>query len=1019
MGILQLWELAGLDRFFHATPTTTPDPRIVIVEINESDIKKTRQWPISDATLAELLQKIKMLQPRAIGLDLYRDLPVGEGAEALAAVLQSTPNLIGIQKVVPGADGSVVSPPPMLSQLDRVGFNDILLDIDGRVRRALLSVRLNSGKTMHSLPVRLALLYLEAKDIQLKAIDQPNSGFALGKATFVPLQEDAGGYVHADIGGYQILLNFRNHANCWSETCRPFQTIPIAEVLDNRVGKEIMRDRIVLVSSTAESVNDRFFIPFSESYFTAPMGVEIHAEIISQILGAAIDGQPLIKILPKPLEYAWILAWAIAGAAWGASRGGLRLLVGLVMTWVALILGSYTLFLLGWWLPVVPSALCLLGSTILVASYVRAKELQKLIRDRIIAESALRVSNEKFAKAFRASPDPISISDLHNGRFIEVNDSFLSTFGCDRDQITNGLMIESDIWVKTSERTQIHHALQTNGYIRNAEVCFSAQGGDQIKTVLFSGELLDLDGRLCLIAISKDITERKQAEIMRQAKDAAEAASQAKSQFIAHMSHELRTPLNAILGFTGLMSHDPTLKSENLEYLGIVNRSGKHLLELINNILEMSKIEAGQMTIQKQNFDLNQLLDSIWEMLHLKAKSKNLQLIFERDPELPRYIQTEETKLRQVLINLLANAIKFTKEGSVTLRIREVGKLSSLSTIGYPISTTLIFEVEDTGPGIPPSDLDTPLFEAFVQTEIGKKTNDSTGLGLSISKEIVQLLGGELTYSSTLGKGTIFRFDIQVDLIDQPIQTRLEKRAIALEPGQISYRILVVEDDLENRQVLVRILTGVGLQVREAINGLEAVKLWQSWQPHLIWMDIRMPELDGCEATQQIRAEEQKWKIANREAPLSTLSLTQLPVPISKTAIIALTAIAFAEERSQILAAGCDDIILKPFQEEEIFAKMSEHLGIRYIYAQSRDSGKLIEKETLSPEATLKLLAKMSSTWIDKLNIAATKADADLIAELLQQEPVLDLILGNTLLDWTDNYQFERIIDLTTQVRHE
>lgn len=1014
MGVLQLWELAGLDRFFHAKPTTTTDPRIVIVEINESDIKKTRQWPISDATLAELLQKIKVLQPRAIGLDLYRDLPVGEGAEALTEVLQSTPNLIGIQKVVPGVDGAVVSPSPVLSQFDRVGFNDILLDIDGRVRRALLSVRLNSGKTMHSLSARLALLYLETKDIKLKAIDQPNSGFALGKATFVPLQEDAGGYVHADIGGYQILLNFRNHANCWGETCRPFLTIPIAEVLESRVGKEIMRDRIVLVSSTAESVNDRFFIPSSESYFTAPMGVEIHAEIISQILSAAIDGEPLIKILPKPLEYAWILVWAIAGAAWGASRG-LKLLVGIAMTWVALILGAYALFFLGWWLPVVPSALSLLGSTVLVASYVRAKELQKLIRDRMIAESALRVSNEKFAKAFRASPDPISISDLDNGRFIEVNDSFLSTFGCDRDQITNGFMIESDIWVNASERVQIHHALQTNGYIRNAEVCFSAKGGDQIKTVLFSGELLDLDGRLCLIAISKDITERKQAEIMRQAKDAAEAASQAKSQFIAHMSHELRTPLNAILGFTGLMSHDPTLKPENLEYLGIVNRSGKHLLELINNILEMSKIEAGQMTLQKQNFDLNQLLDSIWEMLHLKAKSKNLQLIFERDPGLPCYIQSEETKLRQVLINLLANAIKFTKEGSVTLRIREVSKLSSLSTIGYPISTTLIFEVEDTGPGIPPSDLDTPLFEAFVQTEIGKRTNDSTGLGLSISKEIVQLLGGELTYSSTLGKGTIFRFDIQVDLINQPIQTRLEQRAIALEPGQTSYRILVVEDDLENRQVLVRILTGVGLQVREAINGLEAVKLWQSWQPHLIWMDIRMPELDGCEATQQIRAEEQKWKIANREAPLPT----QLPVPVPRTAIIALTAIAFAEERSQILAAGCDDIILKPFQEEEIFAKMSEHLGIRYIYAQTRDPGKLIEKEPLTHDATLKLLAKMPSTWIDKLNIAATKADADLIAELLQQEPVLDPILGNTLLDWTDNYQFERIIDLTTQVRHE
>ncbi|CAN1208719.1 hypothetical protein TUMEXPCC7403_00760 [Tumidithrix helvetica PCC 7403] len=418
---------------------------------------------------------------------------------------------------------------------------------------------------------------------------------------------------------------------------------------------------------------------------------------------------------------------------------------------------------------------------------------------------------------------------------------------------------------------------------------------------------------------------------LKQAKEAADNANRAKSEFLANMSHELRTPLNAILGFTQIMYGDDSLTSEQLENLSIISRSGDHLLELINDILDMSKIEAGYMSFNQNNFDLYKLLNSLEEMFALRASSKNLQLLFEYPPNLPRFIQTDEGKLRQILINLLGNAVKFTNQGSVVLRVAVVNQFHR----GDRDFITINFEVEDTGGGISPDEIGF-LFQPFVQTASGKKSQQGTGLGLPISQKFIQLLGGELRVQSAIAHGTLFQFEIQASLgttIEQKIQQPAH-RAIGLAPDLPIYRILVVDDVWENRQLLTKMLSPIGFDIKEAENGAEAIALWESWQPHLIWMDMRMPVMDGYEATRRIRERERQENV-------------ELSHPFSKTIIIALTASAFEEKRSLVLAAGCDDYVRKPVQQDTLFAKMAEYLGVRYLYT---DKGSKLDRAMTGKE---------------------------------------------------------------------
>jgi CheY-like chemotaxis protein len=460
------------------------------------------------------------------------------------------------------------------------------------------------------------------------------------------------------------------------------------------------------------------------------------------------------------------------------------------------------------------------------------------------------------------------------------------------------------------------------------------------------------------------------------------------------MSHELRTPLNAILGFSQLMARDSSLGKEHQENLETISRSGEHLLVLINDILEMSKIEAGRTTLFEQSFDLGRLLDDLEDMFGLRASNKGLQLIFDRAPDMPQYVQTDEGKLRQVLINLLSNAVKFTAEGGVTLRVatKDDGRKTKeqLSSVVRPLS--LVFEVEDTGPGMSPEDLK-KVFDPFVQTETGQASQEGTGLGLPISREFVRLMGGELTAKSELGQGSLFKFDIQIELAEAPdVQPEQPtRRVVGLEPDQPVYRLLVVDDRDTSRDLLVKLLAPLGFDVQTAVNGQEAVEVSDSWEPHLIWMDMRMPVMDGYEATRRIKGTTKG----------------------QSTVIVALTASAFEEDREMVLSAGCDDFVRKPVREHEIFDALAHHLGVSFVYdkegsrptsAQAAESEQALSSQTM---------ATMPADWMARLHEAAIQADADLALELTEQIRAEHGSLADALASLVNNFRFDTLMELT------
>lgn len=495
--------------------------------------------------------------------------------------------------------------------------------------------------------------------------------------------------------------------------------------------------------------------------------------------------------------------------------------------------------------------------------------------------------------------------------------------------------------------------------------------------------------------MQQEILQRqKTEEELRQARQFADRSNQSKSEFISNMSHELRTPLNAILGFTQLLNRDSSLKPEHQEYIEIINRSGEHLLNLINNILEMSKIEVGRLIVNKNTFNLYEMLNKLEEMLKLQAEKKGLQLIFDIDANTPQYIQTDESKLRQILINLIGNGIKFTTEGGVTLRIK---KAPSLKEEEENNNSRLLLEVEDTGSGISPDEMEY-LFKDFMQTETGRKSSEGTGLGLIISRKLVQLLGGDVKVTSVVGKGSIFKFDLQINIPD-PVEIDAKqtiRKAIGLEPGQPEYRILVVDDRLESRFLLVKLLASIGFLVREAENGMQAIDIWSSWEPHLIWMDMRMPVLDGYEATKQIKTH----------------------LKGQATVIIALTASAFEEERSLVLSAGCDDFVAKPFREQVILEKIEQYLGVRYSYDECTTYNLENGKSNSSFYIDAADFQWMPLDWVNKLYNAADAVNNDRIFQLLANIPDEHNNLSKAIAHLVNNFRCDKIIDLIEEFRN-
>lgn len=378
-GFLQLGEWAALDLYFRLRPAEPADERIVIVGIDEPDIRYAGQWPIPDKVLAELLAKLKQQNPRAIGLDLYRDLPVPPGHDALVAVYNSTPNLIGIQKVVGDPKNPGVAPPPELKKLGQIAANDFIIDADGKVRRTFLYLTDSEGQFVFGLGFRLAWIYIE--QIQGIGPELTEEQFVkLGEGIFPPFEGNDGGYVRANAAGYQILLNFRG-ASCrvMGSKC-PYQIVSMRDVLEDKIPPDLIRDRIVLVGSTAESLRDHFFTPYSSGLVTIPQptsGVEIHAHLTSQILSTALQERPLIKIWDENLELLWIFFWSSAGAilSWRCGYSGTKIetiarVALIILAVVSLVSSTFVAFIYGWWIPVVPPLLAFGLSSIAIAIYI-------------------------------------------------------------------------------------------------------------------------------------------------------------------------------------------------------------------------------------------------------------------------------------------------------------------------------------------------------------------------------------------------------------------------------------------------------------------------------------------------------------------------------------------------------------------------------------------------------------------------------------------------------------------------
>jgi len=606
------------------------------------------------------------------------------------------------------------------------------------------------------------------------------------------------------------------------------------------------------------------------------------------------------------------------------------------------------------------------------------------ITERKLAEKALLESETRMRSITTSAQDAIIMMDAE-GLISFWNQAAERIFGFTNDEAVGRNL---HTLIVPQRFHQAHHAAfpaflkSGQGAAIGKTLDLEAQRKDGAEiNVQLSLSAIQISGQWHAVGILRDITEQKKTQAaLVKAKHEAEMANKSKSIFLANMSHEIRTPLNAIIGFSQLMNRDKQLSASQKEYNVSIIRAGEHLLSLINDILELSKVEAGRVVLSPADIDLYSLLDDIQMIFKERAKSKNLQFICEKSHDLPRYVFTDEGKLRQIFVNLIGNALKFTDEGGVAVRTR-IDKVNKETL-------QLVVEVQDSGPGIAADEIH-KLFKHFEQTSSGISKGSGTGLGLALSRELAILMGGDITVSSEVGKGSVFTFHVEIkEGNSSSVESDTAKGVIGIDQGENTYRILVVDDKKENLKVAVTLLQIVGFQTKEAVNGEDAIAKFNEWNPNLVLMDMRMPVMDGYEATRRIKATE-KGRL---------------------TPIVALTASTFEDELKQIDSLGIQGYIRKPFRENELFGVIGKLLGIKYIYD---DETPLLHSKYLNDENALtEDMAKLPNRLVLKMQQALAVADLDLMIELIKTMEQDNPELTQQLMNLAVNYDYDQLQQL-------
>jgi PAS domain S-box-containing protein len=529
----------------------------------------------------------------------------------------------------------------------------------------------------------------------------------------------------------------------------------------------------------------------------------------------------------------------------------------------------------------------------------------------------------------------------------------------------------------------IHRVVEVTEFVRQKSIAGNMPAASLTGIDLMEAEIVHNSSQL--EAANRQLHDTN-AQLQR-AKVDAESANRAKSTFLSTMSHEIRTPMNAILGYTQLMLRDPNLGAEAKTNLRIISRSGEHLLSLINDVLDMSRIEAGRTQMNPQTFNLSGLLGDLKSMFHFRAETKGLQFEVLMHGDGMPYLVADEGKIRQALINLLGNAIKFTSHGKIALHV----DLEQRS----PSQLWLSAGVEDTGPGISGED-QARLFEPFCQAKDALNTSEGTGLGLAITRRYARLMGGDVTVTSALGSGSVFLLEVPVERGDAGVAAKRSpfRRVIGLANRMHSPRILIVDDQIDNRDWLAKLLTVIGFSVQSADNGESGIRSWEEWEPQLILMDVHMPVMDGLEATRRIKADPRG----------------------KETIIVALTASAMDDDREAASKSGANDFLPKPCREGELLKKIGDHLNIEYEYDEtSRDDEDRLHAG--GEELSVERLGLLPLELLNKLRNATLNGDKKGLDHLIAEiKETVDVGIAQVLQGLANNYDYDALTRLLDAV---